>query len=170
MKNFNDDIENDVIIQAESTFIDPAVKTKKQLIDYILVSLGYPLLTIELEEQQLNLCIQFALETYTKYASMGPNKYLCEDLNNYEPGKGLNLRKYNIISVKEISTIRDNALNMGLGGDLFFSPYAYLQSSNIFPMNTRNGMMPSAGSFVTYQAVREFMDLAHKMCGSMPDY
>lgn len=168
MTEFDD--EEEIKIKAESTFIDPAVKTKKELVDYILVSLGYPLLTVELEEQQLNLCIQFALETYTKYAYMGPDKYLFEDLNRYEHGKGLNLKKYNIIAIKEISTIRDNALNMGMGGDLFFSPYTFLQSNNIYPMNTRVGNAPSVGSWVTWQSVIEFMDLTHKMCGSMPDF
>src|SRR5574344_532524 len=37
-------------IQAESTWLNPAIKTKKELIDWILVSLGYPLVTIELSE------------------------------------------------------------------------------------------------------------------------
>lgn len=44
----NEDIKLDT--KAESTWLDPAIKAKAQLIDWILTMLGAPLITVELEE------------------------------------------------------------------------------------------------------------------------
>lgn len=49
------DIKLDV--KAESTWLDPAVKAKEQLKDWMLTMLGAPLLTIELADPQLEVCI-----------------------------------------------------------------------------------------------------------------
>ena len=95
---------DEVHVKAESTWLDPAVKTKQQLVDWILVSLGYPGVTVELDDTQIDYCIQNALEKYTKYAWMGPDKYVMVNTKYYEPGRGLNLADKRILSVKEIST------------------------------------------------------------------
>lgn len=104
-------MEEDFKIKPESSFIDPAVKNLVQLKDWILTMLGYPLITVELNDNQLNICIQNALEKYTKYAFLGADKYLVINLNAYEKGKGINLKKFNIQSVKDISLPRDNAFS-----------------------------------------------------------
>lgn len=50
-------MHDEVCIKAESSWLDPAVRTKKQLVDWILVSLGYPGVTVELTEEQIDFCI-----------------------------------------------------------------------------------------------------------------
>ena len=56
------------------------------------MALGYPLVKVELDDNQLNYCIARATEVYTKYAYLGADKYLVVDMNNYKPGKGLTFR------------------------------------------------------------------------------
>ena len=161
--------EDEVKIKAESSFIDPAVKSLKQLKDWILTMLGYPLVTVELNDDQLNICIQNALEKYTKYAYLGADKYLVVDMNFYEPGRGLNLSRFNIQSVKDISLPRDNAFSQG--GDLFWGAYAFLgQGNGVYPMFNNAGTTPTMGNWVTWHAVTEFFDLTKRMTGSNPDF
>ena len=49
---YDNEIDNkdDVQIKAESSFIDPAVKSLVGLKDWILTMLGYPLVTVELND------------------------------------------------------------------------------------------------------------------------
>ena len=157
----------DVKAKAQSSFVDPAVKSLKQLKDWILISLGYPLVTVELTDEQLNYCIQNALELYTKYAYFEP-KYLTVDMSRYEHGKGINLSELNISSVKEVSFPRDNMFAQG--GDLFWSPYSFMgQGQGAFPFNGRANL-PSMGNWVTWHAVNEYLDLVQRCTGSNPDF
>lgn len=49
---YDNEIDNkdDVQIKAESSFINPAVKSLTGLKDWILTMLGYPLVTVELND------------------------------------------------------------------------------------------------------------------------
>lgn len=158
-----------VNVEAESDWLTPAVQTKEQLKDWILVSLGAPLVTVELEDNQLNLCIQNALDKYTKYAWFGPDKYLMVNTKYYEPGRGFNLKGNRILSVKEISTQREGV--MGVGMDIFFSPYSFFGQGGLgaSPFFGQNNVSPS-GSWVTYQNAVEWWKLAQRMTGSNPDF
>ena len=160
---------NEVHVKAESTWLDPAVKTKQQLVDWMLVSLGYPGVTVELDDTQIDYCIQNALEKYTKYAWMGPDKYIMVNTKYYEPGHGLNLADKRILSVKEISTQRDNP--MGMGMDMFFSPYAFFGQGGMgaSPFFNQANVSPT-GSWITYQNAMEWYKLAKRMTGSNPDF
>lgn len=168
MNNHYDDID-ELKVNPESTWIDPGVKTLKQLKDWVLISLGHPLVTVELTDEQLNYCIARATEVYTKYAYLGNDKYLVVDLNCYEHGRGLNLSRYKIAAVKDISFPRDAAF--AAGGDLFWGPYAYLgQGNGIYPFFNNGGTTPTMGGWVTWHAVNEFFDLTKRMTGSNPDW
>lgn len=163
----DDDEANEILIQAESTWLNPSINTKEGLINWVLVNLGWPIITVELEENQLNVCIQNALEKYTKYASFGVDKYLVISLQNYESGKGIPLSEYNIASVKDISFARDRAFAMG--GDLFWGPYSFLGQGGGYPFFSSNGTT-FAGSWVTWHNINEFFDLTRRMTGSNPDW
>jgi hypothetical protein len=161
--------DNKIHIQAESTWLTPAIKTKQQLIDWILVSLGYPLVTIELSEDQLNLCIQNALEKYTKYAYFGPDKYLVVNLEKYEHGKGINLSEFNIAAVKDMALPCDNMMSMN--SDLFWGPFAFLgqgQGGGFPFFNAAGGTF--TGNWTTWHTVNEFFELSKRMTGSNPDF
>ena len=154
-------------MKAESSYIDPTVKSLKKLKDWILISLGAPLVTVELTDEQLNYCIAAALEIYTKYAYFPP-KYLTVDLSRYEHGKGINLSELNIASVKEVSFPRDNLFAQG--GDLFWSPYAFMgQGQGAMPFNGRSNL-PTMGNWVTWHAVNEYLELVQRCTGSNPDF
>lgn len=161
------DESGEIYTKAESSYIDPAVSSKKQLKDWIFLSLGYPLVTVELTDEQLDYCIAFGLEFYTKYAYFPP-KYLTVDLNRYEYGRGLNLKCLNISSIKEISYPRDNMFAQG--GDLFWSPYSFMgQGQGAFPFQGRSNL-PSMGNWVTWHAVNEYLELVQRCTGSNPDF
>ena len=117
----------------------------------------------------MNYCIARATEVYTKYAYLGADKYLVVDMNNYKPGKGLDMHGFNIASVKDISLPRDNAF--ATGGDMFWGAYAFLgQGNGLYPMFNKGGTTPSMGNWVTWHMVSEFFDLTKRMTGSNPDF
>lgn len=164
----NTDLDaKEILIKAESTWLNPAVKSKEELINWVLVNLGWPTITVELEENQLNVCIQNALEKYTKYASFGVDKFLVINLEKYESDVGINLSEFNIASVKDLSFPRDNAFQMN--GDLFWGAYAFLGQGGGYPFFNSNGTT-FTGSWVTWHNVNEFFELSKRMTGSNPDF
>ena len=111
-------------------------------------------MTVELDDNQLNYCIARATEIYTKYAYLGPDKFLVVDMNRYEPGRGLDLHEFNIASVKDI-----------------WGAYAFLgQGNGLYPMFNKAGTTPTIGNWVTWHMVSEFFDLTKRMTGSNPDW
>lgn len=151
-----------------STWLEPYIKDAEAVIDWGLTKLGDGLVQAELTRKQIEICLADALEIYTKYAWLGPDKYLVVNLKFYEPGKGINLKGFNITSVKEISTPRDNM--MGQGMDMFFSPYAFFgQGMGSTPLFGMNGTS-AVGSWVLYHNMHEWFELSRRMCGTNPDF
>lgn len=168
-------------VKAESTYLNPAIDSKKKLIDWTLTMLGAPLVTVELNETQFDAIIGDAIEFYTKYAWFG-DKYLLLDLNNYEHGKGIDTSKYRITSVKDISTSRDTLYGVAMS-DPFFGFNAWLNGGNGAGWGFAGGILGGSGigntngfgwnwggGFVSYQCAQEFLQLAHKMTGMNPDF
>ena len=90
-----------IMVDDKSTFMNPAIKSKRNLIDWVLAMLGYPLVTVELAEVHFNTAIQNALEIYTKYATF-PRKYLIKSSFDYEPGVGIDLSRENVAQVYDL--------------------------------------------------------------------
>lgn len=160
-----------VLAEADSTFLNPAVKSKTELKDWVMIMLGYPLITVELTDAQFDICIQNALQLYTKYASF-PEKYLMINQSKYEHNKGLDLSPWNVVTVMEIATYRDGMYGIG-GSDLFFGWPAVLNGqlgSGPFLGSGTPGNRNWSGGFVTYHNFVEFAELARRMTGSNPDY
>lgn len=140
------------------TFNNRLLTTKKALIDYILMLLGYPLITVELTSDQFDCCISNACHTYTKYATF-PERYLCVDLAGYTPEGGLNLKRFNISAVKDINLVPP----MGFGtstSELAFGMAGYISQQSNW----------SNFSFVSLAALHEFRDLAERMLYPKPDW
>lgn len=108
-------------INPVSTWINPGVKELTQLKEWILTSLGWPTLTVELTDSQLNTAIANAMRIFSKYHYEQP-KYLMLNLKFYKPGVGIDLTDFNVMSVKDIGFQKSNIF--GVGMDMFFSPYA----------------------------------------------
>ena len=83
-------------VDHKSTFLHPAIKGKRDLIDWVLTMLGYPLVTVELRENHFDAAIQNALYTYTKYANF-PHKYMLKSSRQYVPKLGIDLSKENVV-------------------------------------------------------------------------
>ena len=153
-------------ISPESTWLNPSIRTLEQLKSWILIKLGYPTLTVELTDEQLDVAIHDAISLYSKYAYT-PEKYLVLNMKYYEPGKGFDLGEFNVMSVKAISLPRDNI--MGQYGDMFFGPYAFFGQGTGFPF-FQQGAGNYVGAWTTYHNVVEFFNLSKEMMGNNPDF
>lgn len=168
-------------VSVKSSFLNPAIDSKKKLIDWVMTMLGAPLVTVELNEVQMDAIISDAVELYTKFAWFG-DKYLLLDLNDYVPGKGLDTSKYRITSIRDMSTTRDTLYGVAMS-DPFFGFNAWLNGGNGAGWGFAGGVLGGAGigttngfgwnwggGFVSYQCAQEFLQTAHKLTGLNPDY
>jgi len=71
----------DVHVEPESTYLNPKINSKKELVDWCLIHLGYPMLTVELTDEHFNVAIADALSLYSKYATF-QTKYLAVSLTH----------------------------------------------------------------------------------------
>lgn len=160
---------SDFDIRAESTWLHPQTKSRKDIIEWILTNLGWPILTVELTESQLNVAVQDALEKYTKYATYEDTDIMV-DVRDYDPKNGLDLSQYNIAVITDIAFRRDSLL-YGYGNDFFFGMPALMNSyagAGIFPFMNHTGS--SNGSWVSLHNLHENIELINRMTGSMPQY
>lgn len=145
-------------VDDESTFLHPAIKSKRELIDWVMSMMGYPLVTIELRENHYNTAIQNALMMYTKYATF-PKKYMLKSSRDYVPAVGIDLSKENVVQVHDVQ----------YGWD--FSGWGVVLPWMINRTSTGNfGSGNLAGSFVTYHNFVEFKKMAQRLLSTQPDW
>lgn len=158
--------------KAESTYLHPDIDSKKKLIDWILIKLGSPSVTVELTQEQLDVCIADAITIYSKYATFDREDIILNACD-YIPGRGFQLKDYNVACVSNIC-FDNSALGqlLGLGAqDVFFGTPAYLQNyaaGGMFPF-FNNGRSAGLG-WVSLHNLHENVELIGRMCGSMPQY
>lgn len=185
----------DLYVNPYSTWLNPGTSEFQQVKDWILTTLGYPLVSIEVTDSQLCAAMANAMRIFTKYY-YNPPKYLILDLFFYKQKKhivhtqpetnkekvindtvgekqdentidGLDLSMFDINEVRDIGFQRDNM--MGYGMDMFFSPYAYFGQGGFGPMfGMGNGN--SVGAWTTWHNMNEWFDVAKRMTGSNPFY
>lgn len=167
-------------VDANSTFLNPAINSKKKLIEWVLTMLGAPLVTVELNEVQFDAIIGDAIELYTKYAWFG-DRYLLLDLNEYVPGIGLDTKKYRITNVIDIATNRDTIYGNAMA-DPFFGFNAYLNGGNGASWGFFGGSLAGGignvngygynfgGGFITFHMANEFLQMARRLSGNNPDF
>ena len=145
-------------VDSESTFLHPAIKSKRELIDYVMTMMGYPLVTIELRENHYDAAIQNALNMYTKYATF-PKKYLLKSSRQYVPAVGIDLSRENVVQVYDVQ----------YGWD--FSGWGVVLPWMINRTSTGNfGSGNLAGSFITYHNFVEFKKMAQRVLSTNPDW
>lgn len=163
---------------AENTYLHPSISAKVDLKNWVMTQLGAPLITIELTDAQLDVCIGDAIQLYSKYAYF-PEHYLVVNLKDYQfdtndpRNEGLCLSQWNVAVVNDIAVGRENMFGIG-GNDMFFGWPAFFNGTtglgglggSSFATNNGNWV----GGFTTYHNVHEFIELAHRMTGSNPDW
>ena len=148
---------------ARSTFTNHKITTDEGLRNWILTELGYPLITVELTEDQLDQAIDNAFEIYTKYADFG-EKYIAFSLADYDHTNNyLSLSAYNVAAVYGTN---EQSTTMFSSGDTIFSVQNAMLQNGSYPFFGGG----SGGGFVTLQAAHEFMALAKLMTGGGYSY
>lgn len=146
-----------------STYIKPKIKTRDDLKERILQTLGYSLITAELNEEMLDMCIDEATELYTKYCSF-PEKYLIINLKEeYVPGVGINLSSRNVAAAYGVEMPGGNFGSM-ITDSIWSIPNAMLMSG-AYPFFGAGGT--GVGNWVTYHAAIEWLDLSKRMVGGL---
>ena len=154
---------------SKSTFLNPYITNVDELISWGLSKLGYPLIQVELTREQMEICVADALEKYSKFASFEIRDILVP-IDSYDPKTGLDLSRYNITDVHDISFKRD-ALLYGFGNDLFFGTYAMMQSyagSGVFPFF--NNVGTTNGSWISLHNLHEHLQMIGRLTGSSPQW
>lgn len=138
-------------VNPNSTFLHPAIRSKQQLIDWVMTMMGYPLVTIELRQNHYDAAIQNALNMYTKYATF-PRKWILKSSKDYVSGVGIDLTKENAVQVTDLQ----------YGVD--FSGWGVVLPWMINRTSTGHyGSGNLAGSFVTYHNFVEFKKMAQRV-------
>ena len=74
------------------THLSPVVSTYERMCDRIAMSLGYPMINLEVHRNQIYEFITMSVEYFTKFAGYD-EEFLVFDSNLYEKGKGIRLDK-----------------------------------------------------------------------------
>lgn len=142
------------------TFNNRLLTTKKLLIERVLTELGYPLITVELTPEQFDCCISNACHLYTKYATF-QERYLCLDFKDYDEVKGLNIKKFNISRVKDISFVPYELFGTSTS-ELCFGLPGFISGQGLAMWHNFD--------FISMQCAYEFRELAERMLFPKPDW
>ncbi|HPM74224.1 MAG TPA: hypothetical protein PLA71_00715 [Saccharofermentans sp.] len=142
-----------------STYLDFGVKTRDNLKRWILHMLGAPLIRVELTEDQVDFCIDNAIELFSKYADMGSDHYAI-DLEEYVEGVGVQLPS-NVVAVH---ALEENDVSMGKGINTLFSVPNQLFNSGTTAI-PGSSMFRQAGGWVTWDLSMQYIELLKKMTG-----
>lgn len=74
------------------THLSPVVATYERMCDRVAMSLGYPMINLEVHRNQIYEFITMSVEYFTKFAGYD-EEFLVFDTNLYEDGKGIRLDK-----------------------------------------------------------------------------
>lgn len=155
------------------TFTSQGITTREALKDYITHKLGYPQLTVELSNEQLEQAIDDATLTWTKYADLKP-RYIIGDLSKYEEAdedagvdEGLDLSDYNVAAVHGING--QDTFGM-YGSDAIWGLSNCMLATGTYPFMGRQFGGNSFEGFTTLQTAYEFVQMARRVTAQHFDY
>lgn len=142
-----------------SNYINFSIQTREQIKNYILSKLGYPLITVEITDEQLDIVINEAVEEFTKYVTQ-EKKWLGYDLSTYNETSGFILPS----NVTSIFALEENNVLGGTQGGIntLFSVQNAMWSQGFFPTFIRGD---DGGAWVTYELAMQYIDLVKRMTG-----
>ena len=155
------------------TYIDQKIRTRDDLKDYICRTLGWPLQTVELSDEQLEDCIDDATHLWTKWATL-PERFITMPLSAYEDGnedegidEGLDLSDYRVASVRGVNG--QDTFGM-YGGDAIWGLSNCMLASGTYPFIGRSFGGTNFEGFTTLQTAYEFVNMAKRLTANYFDY
>jgi hypothetical protein len=135
-----------------STYAEFYVQDRSTLVNWILRKLGYPLIQVEVNEDQIAECINDALETFSMWVT--PDEaYMVFDLqDSYEEGLGIKVPT-EVVSVFSI----DGRVARG-GINTLFSIENQMWNMGMFPTI-------GSGGWINYEMANQAIKLTHMMTG-----
>jgi hypothetical protein len=147
-----------------SDYLNFSIRNRDELIAWIERQLGYPLVEVELTEDMFNDSINDAVEEYTRYVQQ-EREYIHFNLEDYGDCEGYTLPS-NVASVFALegqATSEGSTTMTGAENTLFSLPNQLFGSAGLF--GGANGF-GRAGTFITYEAAQQFIDLTKRMTAS----
>lgn len=142
-----------------SSYLDYSIQTRQQFKDWILRQLGYPIITPQIREQNLDDCINDALEEFTEYVIQDQRCYAI-NLKDYIMDKGY-------IMPKDVLSIV-NLYDYGVHGSTTngINPFAfnYMMVNGGFVPSPFNGRSARSG-WIDYHMAMSWLDLTYQMTG-----
>ena len=169
-----------------STFANSDINTYSDLIQRMKFNFGYPVMDIELCDDQFSEFINQAVELFTKYSGM-TEEYLAFDSSSYPIGKGIHIPTV----LANINESYQNGADDNLYRD-FIDPGSgeFRRCAGVFSLDTAEHtgtdalfsleyiyaqqayysyMLGSYGfDLVTWEALKQFLDLRKKMFSAVP--
>lgn len=161
-----------------SNYLDFAVKSETQIMDWVLMQLGYPLIQVEIHEDQLRMCINDAVEEFTKWV-IQEKKYLALNLEYYtqttyglsgevlvDGGYNLSTLTNNIPVVTSVFTIQESTGTSSSinGHNTLFSVTNTMWNQGVFPIPGQSG--GGSGAWINYELALSYVELIKRMTAS----
>lgn len=140
-----------------TNYLHFSVETKEQFKDWIMKSLGWPLVKVEITDDQLGIAIDDAMIEFTEYVQY-ERDYLELDLATYDATSGFTLPD-NVVSIFQLHE-SSSASAMGSVYTMF-SPASFMYTGGMWPSFSGGG----GGNWVTYDVAMQYLKLAKMMCG-----
>ena len=142
-----------------SDVLNPSIQLRGEFKNYIMRQLGYPTITPELTEDQLDDCINNALEEFTEIAGQD-KRFFALNLKDYISGKGY-IMPTEVISITEL-------WDQGVAGNTQggINPFSlnYMAMNGGFVPNPFSGLGARSGWFDFHLAL-SWIDLSYQMSG-----
>jgi hypothetical protein len=142
-----------------SNYSNFGVTSREDLKQYILNFLGYPLIQVEITDQQLDFAIDTAIEQFTKFADQDED-YLVLPIEDYQEGEGIIL-PHNVTSCFSLDSMFESG-GRGQPYNTLFSLDAQFRNS-MFDMGIFQGGI--RGGFVGWHLFHEKIELFKRMLG-----
>ena len=142
-----------------SDFLNPSIQTRTEFKNWIMRQLGYPTITPELTEEQLDDCINDALEEFTEYAAQD-ERFFALNLKDYISGKGY-IMPSEVVAIKELY---DQGVQGNTQGGINPFSLNYMAMNGGFVPNPFQGLGARSGWFDFHLAL-SWIELSYQMSG-----
>ena len=170
-----------------ATFLSSKIKTYDHLAQRIRMSLGEPLIQIEISSEQIYNNIDIAIEWFTKFSAT-EEEYLIFRSDLYEPGRGLRMDKLFSITPDMYNTFTTETSALSGGYDYDMGDYRKVVDVFSFSEGNNSGvntlftiehtvaqqayfghLLGNVGyDLITWHALKEWLDLRNKLLALTP--